>query len=661
MPVTKQPNGPAIITPAKQLNTLDGQISGSTRDRDFSVTEYHDPSIQFQVDLSDSLPGGISVLKSATGLSTTAVYTLPPSSGTLATTGGTPTGSFTTVQTPTGTSPVATGTMDVLTLTSSDLTITGNSVTDTVNYALSTVNSNVGGFGTATQVASLTVTATGRVTAASSVSIQIAESQVTNLVSDLASKQATGNYITALNTDVSATGPGAVAATIAIGAVTDTKGSLANKPACTVVATTNQTLTGFPTIDGITVVDGSIILLSNQSSGAENGPWVSHVGAWTRPTWYPNGGTTQAFQFITTLIRVGTTYQGTIWRMTSSGAITIDTTTTTWVVTPLSLNASSVTGQLPIANGGTGAATAAAALTNLGAAASLDVQVFTVSGTWNKPAGAKFVNFKAVGAGGGGGGGAKSGVLATLISGGGGGGGGAGIMFNAVASDLSTSVAITIGAGGTGGAGATIAAAGADGVAGGNTVLGSLLTCFGGGFGSGGTALGTGSGGGAGASTRNAGGTASGATGGTGGSSWGSSGGSAAAGTSSQSNGGGAGGGGCSATGTGTTSGAAIAGGGGGGSGGGVTAANAGQTGGAAQRWDSGTNITAGNPGITQSNNMGSGGSGGSGVSASTGGAGSVGGNYGGAGGGGGATQTGAAGGVGGTGANGYVVITTEF
>ena len=73
MPVTKQPNGPAIITPAKQLNTLDGQISGSTRDQDFSVTEYHDPSIQLQVDLSPALPGGIAVLRSATDLSTTVV------------------------------------------------------------------------------------------------------------------------------------------------------------------------------------------------------------------------------------------------------------------------------------------------------------------------------------------------------------------------------------------------------------------------------------------------------------------------------------------------------------------------------------------------------------------------------------------------------------
>lgn len=53
---------------------------------------------------------------------------------------------------------------------------------------LPTVNANVGSFGTATQTGSFTVNAKGQVTAASNTSIQIAESQVTNLVSDLALK-----------------------------------------------------------------------------------------------------------------------------------------------------------------------------------------------------------------------------------------------------------------------------------------------------------------------------------------------------------------------------------------------------------------------------------------------------------------------------------------
>lgn len=156
-------------------------------------------------------------------------------------------------------------------------------------------------------------------------------------------KQAAGNYITALTGDVTAAGPGSVAATIATGAVTDTKASLANKPAVTVVATSNQTLSGAATIDGqLTVAGTSIALLTAQSSGSENGPWVVQAGAWTRPTWYPSGGTTQAFPFITTFVRLGTVYQGSTWRMTTSGAITIDTTATTWMVTPLAFNSSTI-------------------------------------------------------------------------------------------------------------------------------------------------------------------------------------------------------------------------------------------------------------------------------------------------------------------------------
>ena len=78
-----------------------------------------------------------------------------------------------------------------ITALTGDVTATGPG---SVAATLATVNSNVGSFGSATQIAAITVNAKGLITAASSTSIQIAESQVTNLTTDLAAKVAKADY-----------------------------------------------------------------------------------------------------------------------------------------------------------------------------------------------------------------------------------------------------------------------------------------------------------------------------------------------------------------------------------------------------------------------------------------------------------------------------------
>ena len=162
----------------------------------------------------------------------------------------------------------------------------------------------------------------------------------------------TGNAAT-VTTNANLTGPvtsSGNATSIAAGAVTDDKASLAVKPSCGLVAASNITLSGAQTIDGVAGTAGTTIVLTTaQTAGAENGPWIMQSGAWTRPNWYPSGGTTQAFQFVTTFIRLGNTYSGTTWRITSSGAVTIDTTATTWAEAVLQLNTNSVGGTLPAA------------------------------------------------------------------------------------------------------------------------------------------------------------------------------------------------------------------------------------------------------------------------------------------------------------------------
>lgn len=75
-----------------------------------------------------------------------------------------------------------------------------------VPFTLATVNSNTGAWGSASSVPTFTVNGKGLITAASNTSIQIAESQVTNLVSDLAAKQAAINgtgFVKATGTTIS--------------------------------------------------------------------------------------------------------------------------------------------------------------------------------------------------------------------------------------------------------------------------------------------------------------------------------------------------------------------------------------------------------------------------------------------------------------------------
>ena len=114
-------------------------------------------------------------------------------------------------------------------------------------------------------------------------------------------------------------------------------------------------------------------------------------------------------------------------------------------------------------------------------AAGADVQEFTSSGTWTKPAGKSAVYVFAVGAGGGG----ASGGRGNSDTGPGGSGGNGGVVACKwlVASTLAGTVSVTIGAGGAGGTAIVAGTTSVDGITGtdgGNTTFGTALTAHGG-------------------------------------------------------------------------------------------------------------------------------------------------------------------------------------
>lgn len=91
------------------------------------------------------------------------------------------------------------------------------------------------------------------------------------------------------------------------------------------------------TLDSVTMVAGDRVLLVAQASGAENGiwQWNGAAVAMTRPTDYSASSTLDAYQNTIVPIGEGTIFAGSIWRLTTSGAITIGGTVTAWSMLPL--------------------------------------------------------------------------------------------------------------------------------------------------------------------------------------------------------------------------------------------------------------------------------------------------------------------------------------
>lgn len=82
------------------------------------------------------------------------------------------------------------------------------------------------------------------------------------------------------------------------------------KESCEALADSNVTLSGLQTIDSVVLADGDRVLAIGQTDGIENGIWVVHSGAWTRPDDFQAGSSASgSYSFVTE----GTNYEGTGW------------------------------------------------------------------------------------------------------------------------------------------------------------------------------------------------------------------------------------------------------------------------------------------------------------------------------------------------------------
>lgn len=92
--------------------------------------------------------------------------------------------------------------------------------------------------------------------------------------------------------------------------------------------TANITLSGTQTIDDVVLVVGNRVLVKNQTTASQNGPYVVASGSWTRATDADTSAEVNAGMF--TFIEEGTTLGHTGWVLSTPNPITLNTTALTF-------------------------------------------------------------------------------------------------------------------------------------------------------------------------------------------------------------------------------------------------------------------------------------------------------------------------------------------
>lgn len=133
----------------------------------------------------------------------------------------------------------------------------------------------------------------------------------------------TGNIMNFLGAGVTAVDAGGGKVNVTI------PGVATGQPIVRAATTTNITLSGTQTVDGVTLVVGDRVLVAGQTSAATNGIYVVASGAWTRDTLFDTSAELAAAEVT---VSDGTLFGGTRWLTSFKASDTLGTTAMTWRV-----------------------------------------------------------------------------------------------------------------------------------------------------------------------------------------------------------------------------------------------------------------------------------------------------------------------------------------
>lgn len=105
-------------------------------------------------------------------------------------------------------------------------------------------------------------------------------------------------------------------------------GGAAIKVPCKAATTSNLTLSGEQTVDGVSCTAGDRVLVKNQTSSVDNGIYVCDTGTWTRDLDFD--GSADAVTGTLVMVINGSTNSNTYWRVTTTGTITFGSSAITF-------------------------------------------------------------------------------------------------------------------------------------------------------------------------------------------------------------------------------------------------------------------------------------------------------------------------------------------